>query len=140
MSGIIAVVVALFWIRCHGLPRRVGAAFGSRSAPEDGRRIQLNLGKKVIDTGRRSDAAVDVEAQVAVAPVQRPRLTGLGLAQPRDREGCPLVPVTLAPWRAPLNDGEEPRRHIAVDANLTTRPLGHAPGAPALYACDVEFG
>jgi hypothetical protein len=41
---------------------------------------------------------------------------------------------------APLNDREVSRRNIALNANLMTCPLGHAPGAPALYACDIEFG
>src|SRR5918997_7212628 len=90
------------------------------SAPENVRRIAVNLGEQVGDPGRWLDAVIGVEAQVAVAPVQRPRLVGLDVPQPRDGQAGPLAPVVFSPWAAPLDDREVSRRHVAINLDLMT--------------------
>ena len=82
-------------------------------------------------------SVVDVEAEVAVAPVEGPRLFGDGVSQPGDREAGPLRAEVLAPGSAPLDDGEVSRGDLTFDADLVAGVLGHSSGAPALHSCDV---
>src|SRR3954453_13682256 len=67
-----------------------GPGRGSRSAPEDAGGVAIDFCEEVFDAVRRSNEVVEVEAQVAVSPVQGPRLAGGGVAKSGDGEAGPL--------------------------------------------------
>src|SRR5450756_2584476 len=105
------------------------------SAPEDARRVAVNFGQQLVDVRGRRDEVVLLEAQVAVAPVQRPRAAGLRIAQSRDREAGPLGAQVFTPGSAPLDDGQVSWLDLAFDANLMTGVFGNTLATPALNPC-----
>ena len=80
-----------------------------------------------------------MEAEIAVAPVQGPRLVGGGVAQAGDRKAGPFRPEVLAPGGAPFDDGEVSWGDFALDADLVTGVFGHPRGGPPLHSCDIQF-
>src|SRR5258707_5394753 len=115
--------------------RRDTAASGL--APEYAGGVAVDLVEQGVDAVRRREQVVDVESEVAVAPVQGPGLAGGGVAQARDREAGPFRPGVLAPGSAPLDDREVSRGDLALDADLVAGVFGHPHGAPLLHSCDV---
>ena len=108
-------------------------------SPEDAGGVAVDLGEEVFDLVRGTQWLVEVEAKIAVAPVQGPRLVGGDVAQTGDRKARPFRPEVLAPGGAPLDDGEVSRGHLAFDAHLVAGVLGHPHGTPPLHACDVQL-
>src|SRR5664279_3458008 len=102
------------------------------SAPEDASRVAVNFGQQLVDVRGRCNEVVLLEAQVAVAPVQRPRASGLRIAQSRDREAGPLGAQVFTPGSAPLDDGQVSWLDLAFDANLMTGVFGNTLATPAL--------
>jgi hypothetical protein len=88
---------------------------------------------------RRGHAVVGVEAEIAVTPVQRPRLRGLGVAQPSDRDARPLWAEVGAPRRAALDDRQVAFRDLTLDADLMPGRFGNTVRAPALRPGDVQL-
>jgi Transcriptional regulator SbtR-like, C-terminal domain len=66
----------------------VGATSGPSSwlAPEDAGGVPVELGEQVVDLTRWRQQVVAVEAEIAVAVIQGPRLVGDGVAQACDRK------------------------------------------------------
>ena len=83
---------------------------------------------------------VAVEAKVAVAPVQSPRLFGGGVTQTGDRKGGPFRPEVSTPGGTPLDDGEVSWGELAFDADLVAGVRGHPRSAPPLHSCDIQLG
>src|SRR6516225_1044356 len=71
-------------------------------SPEDRDGVAVDLGQEIVDVRGWFELVVAVEAEVAVAPVQRPRLGRLGVADPGDGEPCPFRADALAPGRPAL--------------------------------------
>ena len=67
--------------------------------PEDAGRVALDFVNEFFDAGCRLDEVVLVELQVAVAPVQRPLIADLRIAEAADREPGPLRAEVLPPRR-----------------------------------------
>src|SRR3954470_1072590 len=152
MAGAVEPVVCLYWRRgriglgrirfqAFGRPARLarGPGRGSRSAPEDAGGVALDFCEEVFDAVRRSNEVVEVEAQVAVSPVQGPRLAGGGVAKSGDGEAGPLRSEVLPPGLASFDDRQMARLDKTLDANLVAGMLGHSVGAPPLYSCDVQL-
>lgn len=127
----------------HPTPRKQIAAIARGalpgSAPEDRCRVPGDLGEHGVDVRRRGEPVVLVEAQVAVAPVQRPRPGRRRVAQPDDGRGGPVGPGVVAPRCAALDDRQVSGCDLAFDTDLVQRMLGHALGAPSPDPRDVEF-
>ena len=85
------------------------------------------------------ELVVAVEAEMAVAPVQRPRPGCLGVAEPGDGEPCPFRSDALAPGRPALDDRQVPGADVAFDADLVPDVRGDALLAPAAHAGYVQF-
>ena len=116
---------------CRGrLSRGRATAVGwLESAPEDAGGVAVDFVEQVADAVRRFERLVDVESEVAVAPVQGPGLVGGGVAQARDREAGPFRPEVRAPGSAPFDDREVTEGDLAFDADVVAGVLGHPPGA-----------
>jgi hypothetical protein len=82
---------------------------------------------------------VAVEAQVAVAPVQRPAPRCAGVAQPGDGKAGPLRAGVHAPGRPALHDRQIPGPGIAFHPDPITQVPGDAPGAPAAHPLHVQI-
>lgn len=67
--------------------------------PRRWRRVARDLGKQIVDPPRRRVQVVEVEAQVAVAPVERPRLCCGGEAD-------------FPPYTATLRTKHKPKRNL----------------------------
>ncbi len=115
--------------------RCVGGCFGL--APEDAGWVAVDLAGQVVDAVRGYKQVVDMESEVAVAPVQGPGLVGGGVAQARDRKAGPFRPGVLVPGSVPLDDRDVPWGDLALDADLVAGVLGNPRGAPSLDPCDV---
>ena len=99
----------------------------SRSAPEDRRRIPLDLRKQVRNLWARLRTVVPVELQVLVTPVDLPESRCPRVTQARDREPCPLRSDVRAPGGPGLHDRQVPRCDVDLDAELVV-PGARAPG------------
>lgn len=108
-----------------------------RSAPEDAGWVAIDLGQQVVDMWGWQPV-VDVEPEVAVAPVQRPGLRCLRVPQAGDGEAGPVRPRVVLPGRAAFDDGEVPGRELAFNADLVSGASGDARSAPALNPRDVQ--
>lgn len=108
------------------------------SAPEDSGRVPVHLAKKFLDTLRRRDAVVEMEAEVTIAPVQRPHLVLDGVKQTGNRETGSLRPKILAPRCAALNDRQVSGSDLALNADLVAGVLWHSLVTPAVHPYDVE--
>jgi hypothetical protein len=82
---------------------------------------------------------VAVEAEVAITPIQRPRLVCLGVAEPGDGEPCPIWAGAFAPRRPALHDRQVPGSDVAFDTDLVAEMGGDALLALAAHARYVEF-
>src|SRR5207247_7172737 len=107
---------------------------------EDRRRVTVDLLQEVIDVRRRRELLVAVEAEVTVAPVQRPRPVCLRVTEPGDGEPCPFRPGALAPGRPALHDRQVAGGNVAFDTDLVAGMRGDAFFAPATHAGYVQFG
>ena len=86
------------------------------------------------------ELVVAVEAEVAVAPVQRPRLGRLRVAEPGDGEPRPFRAGALAPWRPAFDDRQVPGSDVVLDADLVPGVRRDALFAPAAHAGYVQLG
>ena len=64
-------------------------------SPEDRDRVAVDLGQEIVDVWRWRELVVAVEAEVAVAPVQRPRL-GADRRHARTGRSMPAAPGAAA--------------------------------------------
>src|SRR2546430_16748700 len=108
-------------------------------SPEDRGGVAVDLGQEIVDVRRWLELVVAVEAEIAVAPVQRPRLGRLGVAEPGDGEPCPFRADALAPGRPALDDRQLPGSDVALDADLVPGVCGDTLFAPAARAGYVQL-
>lgn len=124
----------------RGRMDRIHLADESRSAPENARGVAVELRQVVVDTVRRGESVIGVEALVVVGPVQHPGPIGGVVPQASDCGAGPIRSDVLAPWRASFHDRQVARGEFAVNAQLVASVLGDPCGAPPPYACDIQFG
>src|SRR5690242_6790029 len=109
-------------------------------SPEDRGGVAVDLGQEIADARGWRELVVAVEAEVAVAPVQRPHVGRLGVAEPGDGEPCPFRAGAFAPGWPAFDDRQVPGSDVVLDADLVPGVRGDALFAPAAHAGDVEFG
>src|SRR2546430_8746969 len=109
-------------------------------SPEDRGGVAVDLGQEIVDVRRWLELVVAVEAEIAVAPVQRPRLGGLRVAEPGDGESCPFRADALAPRWPALDDRQLPGANVVLDTDLVPGMRGDAFFAPAADAGYVQLG
>ena len=100
-------------------------------------------GEQRLDIRRRWDKVVGVELEVPVAPVDLPFPTRLRVAQPGDRESCPIGAEVGPPRRPTLEDRHGTVVNIDLVADLVASALGQSRVAlidPASNAGQVSFG
>lgn len=107
--------------------------------PEVAGGVAADLFEQIVDVTRRGAQLVDVEPEVAVAPVRGPGLAGGGVTHTSDREAGPFRPVIFAPGSPPLDDREMPRANLALDAHPIKGMVGHPCGAPPPHAHDIKL-
>jgi hypothetical protein len=88
---------------------------------------------------RWRNPVVDVEAEVAITPVQRPLPGRLGVVQPGDRKARPLRAHVFTPGRPALHDRQMPRRDVAFHLDLVAHMRGDALLAPATRPSHVQL-
>ncbi|MDX6334999.1 MAG: hypothetical protein QOG05_2339 [Streptosporangiaceae bacterium] len=88
---------------------------------------------------RWRNPVVDVEAEVAITPVQRPLPGRLGVVQPGDGEARPLRAHVFTPGRPALHDRQMPRRDVAFHLDLVAHMRGDALLAPATRPSHVQL-
>jgi len=88
---------------------------------------------------RWREPVVDVEAEVAVTPVQRPLPGRPGVVQPGDREARPLRAHVSTPGRPALYDRQVPGRDVAFHLDLVADMLRDALLAPASNPGHVQL-
>src|SRR5690349_6179050 len=102
--------------------------------------VAVDLGQEIADARGWRELVVAVEAEVAVAPVQRPHVGRLGVAEAGDGEPCPFRAGAFAPGWPASDDRQVPGSDVVLDADLVPGVRGDALFAPAAHAGDVEFG
>src|SRR5260221_11492330 len=105
-----------------------------RLSPEDRGRVTVDLVEQGADVGGRLDLVIEVEAQVAVAPVQGPGPGGLGGAEPGYGKPRPFRADALTPGRTALDDRQVPWAGVAFHPGLVAGMLRHALLAPPARA------
>ena len=129
--------------RAH-LPRRAcrwsyWSSLAAALSPEDGGWVAVDLLEEVVDVRRRRNPVVDVEAEVAITPVQGPLPCRLGVAQPGDREPRPLRADALTPGRPALHDRQMPGPDVAFHRDLVANMPGDALPAPAPHPGHIQL-
>ena len=126
----------------HWAARRdglIGHLPADRSAPEDRRRVTVDLGEQVLHVGSRRHPLVLVEASMSVTPVQRPQTRPRGVTQPSHRKPGPLLTHPAIPGRPALHNRHQPSRHVGLDPHLISYTIRHRGPTPPLNPSNIQL-
>ena len=122
------------------IPAEAQAGFRAWSlSPEDRGWVTADFPQQVIDMWRGRDLFVEVEPEVAIAPVQRPAPGRFDVPEPRDRQPRPLRACVLAPGRPAFHDRQMPQPYVTLNSDLIAGMLRHALFAPAPHPRHIQL-
>jgi len=96
-------------------------------APEDRRRIRVDLREQRVDVGSRAHPVVPMPPEIPVTPEQRPRGTRWRVPKSGDREAAPLWSEVRAPRCMALDDRDRDARPQPRDGPDAWRAAARVP-------------